>query len=87
MKMEHMYILIIVAAFILTTLYYILLYRRLRTREAEIPRFKEVEEPSLEEDALKNLRRALARDKHSLEELLIELKKIRKQAEELLDDR
>ena len=38
-------------------------------------------------DALKNLRRALAKDKHSLEELLAELKKIRKQAEELLDDK
>jgi len=87
MKMEHVYILMIITAFILTTLYYILLYRRLRTQEVEIPRFKEVEEPSLEEDALKNLRKVLAKDKHSLEELLMELKKIRKQAEELLDDR
>lgn len=85
--MEHMYILIIVAAFTLTTLYYILLYRRLRTREVEIPSFKEVEESSLGEDALRNLREVLARDKHPLEELLAELKKIRKQAEELLDDK
>jgi len=79
-----MYIFAIIAAFAFTTLYYVLLYHRLGVRGTEIPEFRE--EP-LDEKILKDLKEALARDKRSLEELLIELKEIRKQAEELLDDK
>lgn len=79
--LEH--ILLIVAAFAATTAFYIILYWRIISKMQE-PRAAET--VKLESDEVEKLRDSLSVGEADLKLLLAELKKIREEAELLLDE-
>jgi len=82
--MEFAYmILVIAASFAITTAYYVSLYRKLRLRRIEAPKLIRV---NLDKELIEKLKPALARREHELREVLEELRKIRKEVEEVLDE-
>jgi len=82
MEIAYM-ILVIAASFAITTAYYVSLYRKLRLKRGEVPKLAKMK---LDKELVEKLRPALARKERELREVLGELRKIRKEVKEVLDE-
>lgn len=72
--------------FAATTLAYFILYRKTMSEVRMEDKLSAVEEIRVDEEKLVKLGEALSKEKLDLEELLRELKEIRRQAEKILDE-
>ena len=84
--MFEYYLMLIGFTFTITTLAYLILYRKAVSEISGRSGLTAIEEIRLDEEKLDRLRKALSEEKLDIESLLEELKEIRRQAEVVLDE-